>query len=159
VTAARAVVGLGANLGDRRASLALARGRVAAIPGTRVVASSRLYETAPVGPPQPDYLNAAILVECTESLEALMDALLAVEAELGRVRAERFGPRTIDLDLLWSPGRIVSAPRLELPHPRLHERAFALVPLLEVAPGARDPRTGAPYVAPSGELRLVAEAW
>jgi 2-amino-4-hydroxy-6-hydroxymethyldihydropteridine diphosphokinase len=152
----RAVVGFGANLGDRLATMRsalLAVGRVA-----RVDATSHVYATAPVGPPQPDYLNAAALVEWGGPPEALLAELLTIEASLGRVRdAERFGPRTIDLDVLWIEWISMRSPRLVVPHPRLRERAFALVPLLEVAPDAADPVTGERYVAPAGDVRRTAE--
>ena len=122
----RAVVGFGANLGDRlatmRAALA-ALARVAHVEGT-----SHVYATAPVGPPQPEYLNAAALVAWEGTAEGLLDALLAIEAKLGRVRAERFGPRTVDLDVLWIEGLAAEGARLVVPHPRLRERAFAVVP-------------------------------
>jgi 2-amino-4-hydroxy-6-hydroxymethyldihydropteridine diphosphokinase len=148
----RAVVGVGANLGDRlatmRAALA-AMGRVAAVERT-----SPVYETAPVGgPEQPPFLNAAVLLRYPGAPLDLLDALLAIEAKLGRVRRERWGPRTIDLDVLWIDGLALDEPRLQVPHPRLIERAFALVPLLDVVPDARDPRTGAAYGRPGGDIR------
>jgi 2-amino-4-hydroxy-6-hydroxymethyldihydropteridine diphosphokinase len=152
----RAVIGFGANVGDRLVSMraaALALGRVA-----RVKKTSHVVESAPVGgPPQPDYLNAAALVAYERSPEDLLDALLAIEADLGRVRREKDGPRTIDLDVLWIEGVALDTSRLIVPHPRLHERAFALVPLLELVPGARDPRTGALYVAPPGDVRITGD--
>ena len=136
----RVVVGLGANLGDRMATLREAASRVASLPGVEVVARSRVYQTAPVGlTDQPAFLNAAIYVECTISPEALLDTLLAIERVLGRDRsadAMRWGPRVIDLDVLWIEGLTIQSERLVVPHPRLHERAFALIPLLEVAPDA-----------------------
>jgi 2-amino-4-hydroxy-6-hydroxymethyldihydropteridine diphosphokinase len=102
-----------------------------------VLARSRVYVTAPVGgPPQPDYLNAAILIEWDRSAIALLDHLQAIELALGRVRGERNGPRTIDLDILWSDGPPIDEERLTVPHPRLKERAFALRPLLDVVPAA-----------------------
>ncbi|MGD0526370.1 MAG: 2-amino-4-hydroxy-6-hydroxymethyldihydropteridine diphosphokinase [Polyangiaceae bacterium] len=147
----RAVVGFGANLGDRlgtmRAALA-ALGELAPVERT-----SHVYATAPVGPPQPAYLNAAALVAWEGTPEGLLEALLGIEAKLGRVRSgERFGPRAIDLDVLWIEGVVVETERLTVPHPRLTERAFALVPMLEVVPGARDPRGGGEYVAPPGDV-------
>lgn len=156
MTVVCAVVGFGANLGDRlptmRAGLA-ALGSVA-----RVERTSHVYETAPIGPPQPAYLNAAALVTWEGTAEGLLDALLAIEAKLGRVRGgERFGPRTLDLDVLWIEGHVEEGPRLVVPHPRLRERAFAVIPLLEVAPGARDPRTGEAYAVPAGEVRRTGE--
>jgi 2-amino-4-hydroxy-6-hydroxymethyldihydropteridine diphosphokinase len=150
----RAVVGFGANLGDRLATMRAALRGLASV--AVVEATSRVYETPPVGPPQPDYLNAAARVTFTGSAEALLDALLAIEAKLGRVRRDKWGPRTIDLDVLWIEGMTIATERLTVPHPRLRERAFALAPLLEVAPGARDPASGEAYVVPSGELRVAA---
>jgi 2-amino-4-hydroxy-6-hydroxymethyldihydropteridine diphosphokinase len=149
----RAVIGLGANLGDRLTTLrgaARAIGEAAQV--GRLVGGSRIFETAPVGgPPQPPFLNAAVLVEAEDAPLALLEDLLAIEARFGRVRRERWGPRTLDLDLLWIAGTTVNDARLVVPHPRLTERAFALLPLLDVAPDARDPTTGAPYVVPDGE--------
>ena len=138
----RAVVGLGANLGDRIASLRAAVALLGAV--SQIEATSRVYETKPVGgPPQGDFLNAAVCVVWSGAPDDLLDALLAIEAGLGRVRRERWGPRIIDLDVLWIEGLAFASERLVVPHPRLLDRAFALVPLLEVVPGARDPRTGA----------------
>jgi 2-amino-4-hydroxy-6-hydroxymethyldihydropteridine diphosphokinase len=120
-----------------------------------VRARSRVYETAPVGKlDQPSFLNAAIAVECALPPLVLLAALLGIERELGRDRSEdavRWGPRTIDLDVLWIEGLALDDARLVVPHPRLVERAFALVPLLEVAPAAKDPRTGQPYAAPTDD--------
>lgn len=138
-----AVVGLGANLGDRRATLARAMRALAELPGVVASSASSLYETAPVGgPPQPPFLNAAMRLELDppRSARALVQALLALERELGRVRGEtdvRFGPRVIDLDLLWTSAGASTHEDALVPHPRLHERAFALVPFLEVTPEAR----------------------
>lgn len=115
------------------------------VPGVRVLARSRIYETAPVGPPQPDYLNAAILVECTRPLGELMTSLLFIEKGLGRERRERWGPRTIDLDILWAEDTQLTSAHLTVPHPHLHERAFAVKPLLDVVPDATDPSTRALY--------------
>lgn len=151
-TELRAVVGVGANLGDRHATLQRAvdaLGRVA-----RLRAASPVYETSPVGPPQPEFLNAAILVETRLAPETFLDELLAIEASLGRVRSVRWGPRTIDLDVLWIEGLVVATERLVVPHLHLHERAFALRPLLDVAPDAVDPRTGMRFVALEEETAL-----
>ena len=144
----RVAIGLGANLGDRIATLREAASRVARL--APVIARSKLWETAPVGgPQQPDYLNAAMLIEWDREPIELLDALLAIEAELGRVREVANGPRTIDLDLLWIDGLEINDARLVVPHPRLHLRAFALAPMLEVVSDAVDPRTGAHYVVPA----------
>ena len=137
------VVGLGANLGDRRATLQSA---VLAL-GHRgsVLQLSDLYETVAVGPAQPDYLNAAVLLESGLAPGALMAALLALEHQHGRERRERWGPRTLDLDLLCCPGLVCEEAGLTLPHPELVHRAFALVPLLDVLPDGRDVRSGVSY--------------
>lgn len=139
----RYVIGLGANLGERLSTLRSAVAGLAQY-GT-VLAISRVYETDPVGPAQPDYLNAAVLLESPLSPEPLLDALLALERAHGRERRERWGARTLDLDLLFSPGLVLSTPKLTLPHPELTRRPFALVPLVDVAREARDPRSNTPY--------------
>jgi 2-amino-4-hydroxy-6-hydroxymethyldihydropteridine diphosphokinase len=153
LTGLRAVVGFGANLGDRLETMRSALGELAH--AMRVEKTSHVYATAPVGPPQPEYLNAAAVVHWEGSAEGLLDALLAIETKLGRVRRERFGPRTVDLDVLWIDGLAVEGAKLVVPHPRLKERAFAMVPLLEVVPDACDPRTGERYVAPAGDVRVT----
>jgi 2-amino-4-hydroxy-6-hydroxymethyldihydropteridine diphosphokinase len=158
-----AVIGLGSNLGDRRSALAGAV-RACARLGDLLAVSS-LYETAPVGPPQPAYLNAALLLRTELEPDALFDRLLAIEREHGRVRAERWGPRTLDLDLLLIVGRSVQSERLTVPHPALAERAFALLPLLEVAPDAREPSSAREYrdiasgVDRSGVSRSAPSNW
>lgn len=140
----RYVIGLGANLGEREATL---RSAVAELERVgRVLAASSVYETAAVGPPQPDYLNAAILLESMLDPAGLLGELLAVERRHGRVRLEKWGARTLDLDLLWADGLTLDQPDLTVPHPELVRRPFALCPLLDVVPDARDPRTGVAYV-------------
>jgi len=125
-----AYVGLGSNLGDREATI---RAAVAALPG--VVAVSKLRETEPVGVTgQPAFLNGAARLETELSPRELLDALLEVERGLGRERRERWGPRTIDLDLLLYGGETVDEPGLTVPHPSLHERRFVLEPLAELDP-------------------------
>ena len=133
----RAYVGLGGNLGDRRALLDAAVDALRREPGIEVVAVSSYRETEPVGVvDQPPFLNGAVAVETTLSARELLDRLLAVERSLGRMREgeERHGPRTIDLDLLLYGGETVDEPGLTVPHPRLAERAFALEPLVELDP-------------------------
>ena len=128
----RAFLGLGSNLGDRLAHLARAV-RLLAARGIPVVRSSRVYETEPVGgPEQPDYLNAVVEVNAEGSARELLDTCLEIERELGRVRDERWGPRVIDIDVLTFGDEEISEPGLEVPHPRMHERGFVLVPLLEL---------------------------
>jgi 2-amino-4-hydroxy-6-hydroxymethyldihydropteridine diphosphokinase len=170
----RAVLGLGGNLGARRALLDCARTLLAAQPGLVVCAASSLYHTPPLGPPQPDYLNAALSVEWVGSARALLAITQHIETLLGRERAQRWGPRTLDIDILhWSDGP-VREPGLCVPHPELLRRPFALVPLLEVAPelaaslglapGAADPGFAPrePFSPPfqrepDGSLRLAPE--
>jgi 2-amino-4-hydroxy-6-hydroxymethyldihydropteridine diphosphokinase len=125
--------------------------RIELLPWARITARSRVYETAPVGGvAQGPFLNAAVALAWGGEPSALMAALLEVERALGRVRDVRWGPRTIDLDVLWIDGLVVTEPSLVVPHPALHERAFALAPLLDVAPEAQDPRTGVRYAVPVG---------
>ena len=133
----RAYVGLGGNLGDRRALLDAAVEALRREPGIEVVAVSSYRETEPVGVvDQPPFLNGAVAVETTLAARELLDRLLAVERSLGRMREgeERHGPRTIDLDLLLYGAETVDEPGLTVPHPRLAERAFALEPLVELDP-------------------------
>jgi 2-amino-4-hydroxy-6-hydroxymethyldihydropteridine diphosphokinase len=141
----RAYVGLGANLGDREASLRAAVERLAQTPGIEVIAVSTFRETEPVGfLDQPRFLNGAVALETELPPRALLEALLAVERSLGRTReGPRFGPRTIDLDLLAYGDETVDEPGLTVPHPRLGERAFALEPLLELDPALILPGMGA----------------
>ena len=142
-----AVVGLGGNVGDVAASFRSALAALDARAGVRVARASSLYRTAPVGGvEQDDFLNAAALVECEVGPEELLGLLLAIELDHGRVRDERWGPRTLDLDLLWFAGAALDRQEATVPHPRLHERRFALAPLVEVAPAATD-ATGRPYRA------------
>ncbi len=130
-----AYLGLGSNLGDRLANLQAAVDQLAAQPGLRVARSSRVYETDPIGgPPQPDYLNAVVEVETDLSAPELLAVCLHVEASLGRVRAERWGPRVIDIDVLTYDEIRVDEPELTVPHPRMQERAFVLLPLFELEP-------------------------
>ena len=140
----RAYVGVGSNLGEREATIAEAVERLAAADGISVVAVSTLRETEPWGPvEQPWFLNGAVAVETRLAPRALLDVLLDVERSLGRDRSgERFGPRTIDLDLLLYGDLVVDLPGLCVPHPRLHERRFALEPLAELAPDAPIPGLG-----------------
>ena len=133
----RALVALGSNLGDRASTIEKALEAICRLPGTCVVARSALVETEPGGgPPQGPFLNAAARLRYDGEPHALLEDLLRVERSLGRVRIERWGPRTIDLDILWIDGRTVDDARLVVPHPRLMERPFALEPLLEIAPEA-----------------------
>ena len=139
----RAYVGLGANLGPREQTLRGAVDLLAATDGVDVLAVSELRETEPVGVvDQPPFLNGAVALETTLSPRALLDLLLEVERSLGRVREERWGPRLIDLDLLVYGDEVIDEPRLRVPHPRLHERPFALEPLAELDPALEIPGRG-----------------
>jgi 2-amino-4-hydroxy-6-hydroxymethyldihydropteridine diphosphokinase len=140
----RAYIGMGANLGNREETIKRALALLAGRPGVNVVAISSLRETDPVGfADQPRFLNGAAAVETELEPRVLLAALLAVERELGRTRdGPRFGPRTIDLDLLVYGGREVAEPGLTVPHPRLAERAFALEPLAELDPELEIPGRG-----------------
>lgn len=142
-----AFVGLGSNLGDSAAILRGAFEALAALPGTRLLRASSLYRTPAWGvTAQPDFVNAAAMLETTLAPQALLRAMLAIEREAGRDRREdgsdRWGPRTLDLDLLLYGQHCLDEPGLRLPHPHLHQRAFALLPLLEIAPDAQIPGIG-----------------
>jgi 2-amino-4-hydroxy-6-hydroxymethyldihydropteridine diphosphokinase len=141
----RAYVGLGANLGPREATLLRAVDLLAAETGIEVVELSSFRETEPVGvTDQPTFVNGAVALDTTLRPRELLDTLLRVERELGRVRdGERWGPRTIDLDLLVYGDEVVDEPGLRVPHPRVHERRFALEPLAELEPGLEIPGRGA----------------
>ncbi|TBH20746.1 2-amino-4-hydroxy-6-hydroxymethyldihydropteridine diphosphokinase [Thermus thermamylovorans] len=137
-----AYVALGANLGNRSGYLLQALSFLSRLPQTRLVRLSPVYETEPVGPPQPPYLNLVAEVETGLSPQDLLQALLRIERALGRKRRERWGPRTIDLDLLLYGDLVLREEGLEVPHPRLHERAFILVPLCDLVPEGRHPLLG-----------------
>lgn len=146
----RVVIGLGSNLGDRQANLDGAVARLRQDRALHVLRRSPVYETPPAGgPPQGDYLNAAVLVVTSLGGREILDRTLTIERDLGRARSEetRWGPRTIDLDLLWIEGEALDEEGLIVPHPRLTERPFALRPLLDVAPDAVDFRTGVAFAS------------
>lgn len=145
-----AAIAIGGNVGDVPATLARAVKAIGELPGTGVRRVSSLYRTPPVGGPvnadgssaQPDFLNGALVVDTSLSPEKLMDALLAIEAGLGRVRGVQDGPRTVDLDLVLWEGLTMDTPKVILPHPRMHERGFVLAPLAEIAPELVHPVIG-----------------
>ena len=155
-----AYVALGANIGDPTATVLAAFAALANLADSRVVHTSSLYRTAPVGLiNQPDFINAVAMLETGLAPEELLDALLDLEARFGRVRRDRNGPRTLDLDLLLYNDIELDLPRLTLPHPRLHLRAFVLCPLAEIAPALAIPGRGSvaawlPAVANQGIVRL-----
>ena len=152
---ADAFVSLGSNLGDRDAHLRLALAALASTPGVEVVAVSSWYETDPVGPgPQGPYLNAAARLRTTLGPRALLERLLQIEAATGRTRGpERNAPRTLDLDLLLHGERRIEEPGLDVPHPRLHERAFVLEPLAEIAGSRVHPRLGVTIAVLAARVR------
>jgi 2-amino-4-hydroxy-6-hydroxymethyldihydropteridine diphosphokinase len=129
-----AVLGVGGNLGARRALFGCARALLAAQPGLRILAASALYHTPPLGPPQPDYLNAALLVDWVGEPRGLLALSQHVEGLLQRQRKQRWGPRTLDVDLLYWTAGAIREPGLTIPHPELERRSFALAPLLDVLP-------------------------
>ncbi len=140
----RAYIGIGSNLGDPVSQVRRAFQELSALPSCRCVAQSPLYRTAPVGGPpgQPNYINAVAALDATLAPDELLAELQALEGAQGRVRTERLGPRTLDLDLLLYDQVICDDPRLTLPHPRLHERAFVLFPLHDIAPTLTIPGRG-----------------
>jgi len=140
---ATAFIGIGSNLGDREAHVGRALELLGAEQELEVVAVSQLRETEPVGPvEQGSFVNGAVQLVTELSPRELLERLLAIEQHLGRVRKERFGPRTIDLDLLLYDDEVVEEPGLNVPHPRLHERRFALEPLADLAPDLVVPGRG-----------------
>ncbi len=159
MSAVTAYIGLGSNLADPKAQVRAGIDSLRRLPQTVVERCSALYASAPVGiTAQPDFVNAACRVRTALSAPALMQALLAIEHEHGRVRgADKGGPRTLDLDLLLYGDSLVNAPDLVVPHPRLHERAFVLYPLQELDAGLIVPGRGAvaDLLAGSGGQRVV----
>ncbi len=139
---ADAYIGLGANLGDAAANLRSAEAALARLPTTRIAARSSLWRTAPIDSFGPDYLNAVLRLETGLTAPALLEALQRIELQHGRERSYRNAPRTLDLDLLLYGQQSMDSARLTLPHPRLHERAFVLAPLAEIAPALEIPGHG-----------------
>ena len=145
-----AFVGLGGNLGDPAATLGAALQALDEVQGTRLLRASRLYRTPAWGvEQQPDFINAVAMLETSLGAQALLESLFVIERRHGRVREaeQRWGPRTLDLDLLLYADAVIDVPGLCLPHPHLHERAFALVPLLEIAPDILIPGHGPAQLA------------
>lgn len=169
-----AYIAMGANLpssaGPPEVTLAAAAGKMAAL--GRLAARSSLYSTKPVGHPhQPRFVNAVVALDTELSARALLDALLELEREFGRDRSNAIvnGPRTLDLDILLFGDFVIDEPRLHVPHPRLAQRAFVLVPLNEIAPHALEPRTGSkvadllraltPSSADDAVLKIDSDTW
>lgn len=135
-------IALGSNLGDSRAILEAALENLAAIPDINLQAKSSWYQTTAIGPPQPDYINGCALLHVQIPPQLLLKTLLKIEVQFGRVRRQRWGARLLDLDLLLYDDLIMDTPTLQLPHPRITERAFVLVPLAEIAPDWLEPVSG-----------------
>ena len=136
-------IGLGANLADPLRQVQQGIRELAALPRTRLIQHSSLYRTAPQGATdQPDFVNAVAVLDTALSPRELLEALLALEGRHGRVRGKPNGPRTLDLDLLLLGNQVISEPGLEVPHPRMHQRAFVLIPLVEITPEALIPGHG-----------------
>jgi 2-amino-4-hydroxy-6-hydroxymethyldihydropteridine diphosphokinase len=139
---AKCAIALGSNLGNSIEILENSLKILNNTPGINLKATSSWYQTKPVGPPQPDYINGCALIEVEQTPEDLLVLLLAIELQFGRVRNERWQARTIDLDLLLYNDLILDSPNLQIPHPRMTERAFVLVPLAEIQSDRIEPRSG-----------------
>ncbi|GAC1425478.1 MAG: 2-amino-4-hydroxy-6-hydroxymethyldihydropteridine diphosphokinase [Burkholderiaceae bacterium] len=156
-----AYIGIGANLGDARASVVAAFVALETLPGTRVIARSAMFRTVPLDAEGDDYVNAVAAVETFLSPTSLLAALQSIEDKRGRLRTRRNAPRPLDLDILLYAQEMMHTPTLTLPHPRLTERAFALIPLLQIAPSIVIPGVGlarllAPSVAGQGIWEIPA---
>lgn len=153
-TFVRAYIGLGSNLDDPVAQLRRAIAALRALPHSRLTAHSRFYRSSPMGPSeQPDYVNAVVMLDTTLEPLALLDALQAIEQRQGRVRhGERWGPRTLDLDLLLYGAEVIDHPRLTVPHPGIRQRNFVLLPLTDLAPELCFPDGGSLREALAQEL-------
>lgn len=155
-----AYIGLGSNVGDRAAFCRMAIDGLRSTEGVDVLETSSMYETSPIGgPPQRSFVNMVVKVDTTLDPRGLLDVCKWIEEQMGREESEiRWGPRVVDLDILLYGDETVSEPDLEIPHPRLTERRFALVPLLEIWPGASEP-SGTPYKeyveTAEGEVELL----
>lgn len=159
-------VGLGSNEGDREAHLVAALQALSRIDAVAVLRCSSLFDSAPVGPSQPRFLNAVVALECCLPPLRLLTILKRIEEDLGRRRdGTRWGPRPIDLDILVWDGEVVAEPSLQVPHLELHKRRFALEPLAEIAPELRHPVLGVTvkemlsHLAPQDVRRLMATQW
>lgn len=138
----KTAIALGSNLGDSLKILKASITAIKSIPGINLEAVSSWYRTKPIGPPQPDYLNGCAILKVQQTPEELLALLQAIEVQFGRVRNEKWGARTLDLDLILYDDLIVETPSLTIPHPRMIERAFVLVPLAEIAASWQEPKTG-----------------
>jgi 2-amino-4-hydroxy-6-hydroxymethyldihydropteridine diphosphokinase len=162
----RVFIGLGSNLGDREFLIRRAVEGLRTVPRTQVTQVSSLYDTDPVGDvEQPAYLNAVVALETDLAPRELLWQLLLIEKRMGRVRAQRWGPRSIDLDLLFHGREVVDEPDLQVPHPEAHRRAFVLVPLAELDPAFLHPVSGEPVrkmlkaLPPNPPVRKAGRFW
>ena len=135
----KCAIALGSNLGNSFDILENSLQGLANTPGIDLIATSSFYQTKPIGPPQPDYLNGCAVLEVQQKPEELLTILQSIELQFGRVRTEKWGARTLDLDLILYEDLVVNTPQLTIPHPRLQDRAFVLVPLAEIAPNWIEP--------------------
>jgi len=166
LSTANVYVGLGSNEGDREGQLVAALEALSRIDAVVVLRCSPLFDSAPVGPPQPRYLNAVVALDCGLPPQRLLTILQRIEQDLGRRRnGTRWGPRPIDLDILLWEGEVVADPNLQVPHLELHKRRFALEPLVELAPDVKHPVLGVPVkdllarLDPQDVRRLSATQW
>lgn len=141
-SASKTAIALGSNLGDSLAILGSAIKTLDRIPGIKIVSLSSWYQTKAIGPPQPDYINGCISALAEQEPHSLLQILLDIEKQFGRIRQEKWGPRTLDLDLLLYDDLILETPNLQIPHPRIRERAFVLAPLAEIVPHWIEPVSG-----------------
>ena len=138
----QSAIALGSNLGDSFTILEQGCETLAKTEGIELIACSRWYQTKPIGPPQPDYLNGCVVVKTKLLPLELLKSLWGIEQQFGRERKERWGARTLDLDIILYDDLILNTPDLQIPHPRMRERAFVLTPLAEIAPDWVEPVTG-----------------
>ena len=141
-SASKSAIALGSNLGDSLAILEAAIETLDRIPGIKVILVSSWYQTKAIGPPQPDYVNGCILVQVEQEPHSLLEILSNIEKQFGRIRQQKWGPRTLDLDLLLYDDLILETSTLQIPHPRMRERAFVLAPLAEIVPRWVEPVSG-----------------
>lgn len=137
----KSAIALGSNLGDSINILDNAVKMLAKTSGIDLIACSKWHKTKPIGPPQPDYFNGCVIVGTNLTPAILLENILNIEQQFGRVRREKWGPRTLDLDIILYDNLILNKPNLQIPHPRMRERAFVLMPLAEIAPDWLDPVT------------------
>ena len=142
IAKAHCAIALGSNLGESKNILEEAIKQIQSNPEIELLKTSSFYKTKPIGPPQPDYLNGCIIIQTTIEPEELLNLLLKIEKKFGRQRTEKWGARTLDLDIIFYHNLIIDIHHLQIPHPLMRQRPFVLVPLIEIAPQWQDPLTG-----------------